>query len=233
MQIHNMIEIHNILWYYLHMEYKLIRSYRKTLSIKISPNGEVIVHSPNKCSLKFIENFLKSKLNWITEKQQERQDNLTKFMPYINMEKILLLGTCYLVLDFKDHYEVGGFYIKHSKTNNKKKVLKEFLLKRANQYIFDRVAYLSNLLNLKYNDIKIMSAKHVWGSCNNLKQLKFNFKLIMLPQKLIDYVICHELCHTKQLNHSKEFWQLLDRLGYKKTEVKQNFKEYNFVLQLF
>lgn len=233
MQSENMIDIHNILWYYLHMEYKLIRSKRKTLAIKIAPNGEVIVNSPNKCSLKYIENFLKSKIDWITEKQKEQQNILIKNMAYVNMEKIFMFGVSYSISDFKDHYEVGDFYIKHSKASNKKKVLKEFLIKQAYEYIFDRVAYLSNLLNLKYKDIKIMSAKHVWGSCNILKQLKFNFKLIMLPPNLIDYVICHELCHTKQLNHSKEFWQLLDNLGYKKTEVKQSFKDYNFVLQLF
>ena len=78
MQIRNMIEIHNILWYYLHMEYKLLRSKRKTLAIKIAPNSEVIVNSPNKCSLKYIENFLKSKIDWITEKQKEQQTETNK-----------------------------------------------------------------------------------------------------------------------------------------------------------
>ena len=88
------------------------------------------------------------------------------------------------------------------------------------------------MLNLSYRDIQIISARKKWGSCNNLKQLRFNFRLVMLPKNLIDYVICHELCHTKQLNHSKEFWKLLENLGYKKTAIKQSFKAYNFVLEL-
>ncbi len=60
-----------------------------------------------------------------------------------------------------------------------------------------------------FNDIKIKRMKSRWGSCSTKKNLNFNYRLIELPERLIDYVIVHELCHLKEFNHSKKFWNLV------------------------
>lgn len=228
----NVIEKYYILWYYFNMEYKLIRSLRKTLAIKITPNGEIIVLSPKKCSLQYINNFLIEKQNWIKKTREMQLQKSNRLETYQCLEKIFLFGKECKIIDNISHYQIDGYYIKHTKSNNKEKIIKQFYTKLANEYICQRTYELSNKLQLPYKDIKIISARKKWGSCNNLKQLRFNFRLIMLPKFLIDYVICHELCHTQYLNHGKEFWLMLEKLGYKKTAIKQNFQEYNFVLEL-
>lgn len=232
MQIAKIIEKYNILWYYLNMEYKLIRSRRKTLAIKISDMGEIIVLAPNKCSLLFIDKFVKEKQNWITNTQNRVLKNQEKIKQYKMLNKIYLFGSEYDVIDCGNHYIIGEYYIKHSKSANKTKVIKDFFVKLANNYIVERTKKIADMINIDFSNISIISARKKWGSCNNLKELRFNFRLIMIPKSLIDYVICHELCHIKELNHSKEFWNLLERLGYKKITVKQQFNDYNFVLQL-
>ncbi|MBP6880316.1 M48 family metallopeptidase [Candidatus Saccharibacteria bacterium] len=60
-----------------------------------------------------------------------------------------------------------------------------------------------------FNQVAIRDQSSRWGSCSSLKNLNFNWKLLYLPEKLIDYVVVHELCHLKEQNHSKNFWALV------------------------
>ncbi|MBO7526842.1 MAG: M48 family metallopeptidase [Clostridia bacterium] len=213
------------------MEYKLVREKRKTLIIKILDSGEVLVKSPKKCSNNYINNFVFSKQKWIQEKVALVKQSLLQNKAYFNLESLLIFGKSYKVIDDKKTYKIGDYLIKHSKSNNKSNCIKKFLFTLANNYIIDRCQVLAKKLDLKYKDVKIISSRQKWGSCNSLKQLRFNFRLMCLPQNLIDYVICHELCHIKQLNHSKAFWLLLEELGYKKHIIKNEFKPYAFVLK--
>lgn len=215
------------------MEYKLIRSKRKTLVIKIIDNCQIIVLAPNKCSLKNINDFVVANQNWIAKKIQQKQAENQLLAKYYNFDNILLFGESLDVVDKTNHYQIGEHYVKHSKSSNKQKVIKEFLKKQANVYIISRAKQIAQNFGFEYKDIQITSAKRSWGSCNSLKCLKFNYKTIMLPKQLIDYVICHELCHLKEMNHGVKFWKMLGDMGYKKTEVNKAFKPYNFVLQLF
>ncbi len=214
------------------MEYKLKRGSRKTLAIKITADGNLEVLAPKKCSLKYIEDFIKSKDKWIQTHMQNVKQKQIAYQDFYSLDKLVVLGRVYDVIDYGNHYMVGDYYIKHTKASNKKNVLKKFINSLANEYILNRVKEISKILNLEYKSAEIISARKKWGSCNNLKQLKFNFRLVMLPKELIDYVICHELCHLKELNHSKEFWNLLIKIGYNKSEVKTKIKEYAFVLQM-
>ena len=64
-------------------------------------------------------------------------------------------------------------------------------------------------MSVTYNQFRIKEQKTRWGSCSKRNNLNFNWKIIMAPEKVIDYVIIHELCHLVHFNHSKEFWNLL------------------------
>lgn len=214
------------------MEYKLKRSSRKTLAIKITTDGNLEVLAPKKCSLKYIEDFLKSKEKWIQTHILNVKQRQVLYQDFYLLNKLVVLGKVYDVIDYGNHYMVGDYYIKHTKASNKKNVLKKFINSLATEYVLNRVKEIAKILNLDYKSSEIISARKKWGSCNNLKQLKFNFRLVMLPKGLIDYVICHELCHLKELNHSKEFWGLLEKIGYDKSGVKSKIKEYSFVLQI-
>lgn len=214
------------------MEYNLVRRNKKSISLKINQNGEILVYAPKKCSLKFINEFVNSKKDWILKHQIIIKQNQDKYKDFFSLNRILIFGEEYNILDFGNHYQIGNFYVKHTKASRKEQVIKKFLMQLANDYILNRTKEIATTLNLNYNQAEIISARKKWGSCSNAKNLKFNFRLIMLPKKLIDYVICHELCHLKQMNHSKEFWNLLQDLGYNKTNLKESFKPYSFVLQV-
>ncbi|PIR43823.1 zinc-dependent protease, partial [candidate division WWE3 bacterium CG10_big_fil_rev_8_21_14_0_10_32_10] len=76
-----------------------------------------------------------------------------------------------------------------------------------------------NFLNLKYKKIYIKNVKTIWGSCSSRKNLNFNYKLVMAPHNIIDYVVIHEVCHLVHQNHSKSFWSLVK-------SIDPNFKEH-------
>jgi predicted metal-dependent hydrolase len=86
-----------------------------------------------------------------------------------------------------------------------------WLKHRAKIFIPERVNVLSAKTGFDFSKITIRSQKTRWGSCSSSGKLSFNFKLMKHKKDVIDYVIIHELCHLKELNHSKKFWNLVSK----------------------
>lgn len=80
------------------------------------------------------------------------------------------------------------------------------------KYIEPKVAFYADLMgNLKYNKVRVKYAKSLWGSCSSTGNLSFNVRLIHYPPAVIDYVIVHELAHLVHRNHSKDFWDFVEK----------------------
>ena len=80
---------------------------------------------------------------------------------------------------------------------------------KAIEIIKKRVEYFSAVYGFSYNKVSVRNQRTCWGSCTSKGNLSFNYKIIFLDDYLRDYVIVHELCHLKELNHSKRFWDLV------------------------
>lgn len=99
---------------------------------------------------------------------------------------------------------------------------KKIYTQEARLLLTERVMHFSKQHNLYYNAISIKVMKSQWGSCSIKKNLNFNTKLVFLPRDLVDYVVVHELCHLKEMNHSKAFWDLVESImpDYRAREKK-------------
>jgi len=106
-----------------------------------------------------------------------------------------------------------------------KTAIGEALRVEANSYIPKRVSYLADKYNFKYNKVRLSKASGRWGSCNNNGTISLNIALMQLPFELIDYVIIHELAHTKQMNHSRDFWNIVET-------INPDYKEHRKTLKL-
>lgn len=88
----------------------------------------------------------------------------------------------------------------------------EKMREQARRVIPGRVAYFAPLVGVTYGRITIRDQKTRWGSCSGAGNLNFNFRLVMAPSEVLDYVVVHELCHRRQMNHSELFWDEVSRI---------------------
>ncbi|MFP4514762.1 MAG: M48 family metallopeptidase [Parcubacteria group bacterium] len=133
------------------------------------------------------------------------------------------------IISKKDWIEKKFQYF--DKLPKKKKFSREHYLENkeiARKLIQTKVDKYSNDLALDYQRISIRAQKTRWGSCSKQGNLNFNYKIILLPEYLQDYIIIHELCHLKELNHSKRFWDLVASICPDYKKHRQELKNINF-----
>lgn len=100
----------------------------------------------------------------------------------------------------------------------------------ARLLIEERVEHFNNQYGFNYHKINIKNQKTRWGSCSQRGNLNFNYKLLFLPSKMRDYVIVHEVCHLKELNHSSTFWDLVASIFPDHADIKKELRKYSVVL---
>ena len=169
------------------LEYTLLRSKRKTISIRITENGTVEVRAPLHLADAQIHRFVLSKEKWIRKHLENRK---APALPPFTPEEVQALAD------------------------------------KALETIPKRVAHFAELVGVTYGRITIRNQKTRWGSCSAKGNLNFNCLLMLAPPQVLDYVVIHELCHRKEMNHSARFWAAVERFcpEYKaaRTWLKQN-----------
>ncbi|MCF7843823.1 M48 family metallopeptidase [Candidatus Gracilibacteria bacterium] len=104
-----------------------------------------------------------------------------------------------------------------------KQEIKEYKTQALN-IVSSRLEYWNTFYNFTYNKITIKNTKSRWGSCSKKGNLNFNYKIVLLPQKLADYIIVHELCHLGEMNHSSKFWTLVSKTIPDHKELRKQLK---------
>lgn len=158
------------------IEYTLIKSKRRTMAITVKQDGSVIVRTPLRCSKKKAEKFVLENREWILRAQKKMEDR-----------------------------RAAGNDAKEGVQPFSKDEIAE-LRKQAKRVLPVMVAQLADIIGVSYGRISIRAQKTRWGSCSSKGNLNFNCLLILLPENVQRYVVVHELCHRKQMNHSAAFW---------------------------
>ena len=112
----------------------------------------------------------------------------------------------------------------------KKKKLPVIDRKVARKFLCKRIAELAQTHNFNYNRISIRKQKTRWGSCSTKNNINLNANLLHLPSELVDYVLLHELVHTRVKNHGPDFWNELDTVVPNAKQVDQRLKNYQYCL---
>jgi predicted metal-dependent hydrolase len=191
---------------------------RKTVSIFIERDGSVRVLAPITSSDDTIEAAVKSKEYQIFTKlakwKELNQGKVNRV--YVNGQSFLYLGRNYR-LKIVETQDVplknsGGFFLLDKKHLDKAgKAFKNFYKKKAEQKITERLKLIKDKFEVKPSSVKVLELQNRWASWTPNNGLNFNWKCVMAPVSVIDYIIVHEMVHLKYPNHSTEFWNELDK----------------------
>lgn len=203
------------------IEFNVVYSKRKTVCIKIEPPGTITVIAPEKTKDEVIIGIVKNKGGWISKKLSEAQDKqlLKKVHEYLSGEDFLYLGLNYALQITIDKaaknpiifIEEDLLYATVDKISidKIKASLEMWYRERATDKILERIEYYQMNFKEIPSKVIIKNQKKRWGSCNSRRELFFNWRIIMAPIKVFDYIVVHEMSHMVYLNHSKEFWGLV------------------------
>jgi predicted metal-dependent hydrolase len=102
--------------------------------------------------------------------------------------------------------------------------------KMARKRLEERADHFSSTYGLRYKSIRLSSAKTRWGSCGPTNNLNFNWVIIFAPPQIIDYLVVHELAHTRHKNHQKHFWQTVEEMHPEYKENRKWLREHSYML---
>ena len=189
----------------------------KSITLKINKDC-INITTPFFLTNKKIDDLLYKKLNWI-KKQLLIQSNIQTFIKkeYVNGEEFLFLGETYnLKIREGNQYSIkieDGFLmviVKDVQNISKiKRLIRKWLHDQSVLYFNKETFYFAEKNKLNLHSVKVREYSARWGSCSTNGDISFNWRLIMAPPHIIEYVIIHELMHIKEHNHSSRFWDLV------------------------
>ena len=220
---------------------KIVKGKRKTVTLKIISGAELLVKAPSAFSNTRLKELLEKKKKWILEHASVFTEEKNPFLSirYIDGSKVYYMGKAYeFHVKYQEPDGEGKTEADIRKTNERisvetidtseeyvKKQMQTWYKNQARNEIIKMIQKYRPYIGEKIGTIRIKSQKSRWGSCSELGNLNFNWHLILLPESLMEYVVVHELCHLRYLNHSEDFWncvkQILPDYKERETELKK------------
>ncbi|WP_163100229.1 M48 family metallopeptidase [Peribacillus alkalitolerans] len=214
------------------IHYEIQYKNRTSFGIQIDGYGNVQVLAPKGTSNEHVLRLLESNWDLILQKANEMKDRLQGPMKkvYEHGESFLYLGKTFPIQIHhdpnitQDHIvfeeDKLHIYVKLHEDEKIKQALKRFYYKQCKSLVEKSISSYQSHFKTKPRAITISDSKATWGTCDSRLQLTFNWKLAMAPQKVIDYVVVHEMCHMHHLNHDRSFWRLVGKImpDYKEQE---------------
>ena len=190
------------------------RRRRKTSSIIIS-NGIVKVVVPDQISDFTIKELINKRMSWIKKKLQD-ESNIKPVIvkEYVDDESFTYLGNNYKLKSFVSNIsfvKVSSDYInvslpKKSKENIKS-LLERWYKEKAIEILTEKTNRYAKIIGVLPTAISVGDYKSKWGSCSIEGKISYNWKIIIAPSRVLEYIVIHELCHMLEHNHSKEYWR--------------------------
>jgi predicted metal-dependent hydrolase len=192
--------------------YRLVRARRRTIGLMVEPEG-VQVRAPRHATLTDIEGFIREKEHWIRKRLAA-----PRRVPFVWQAGARLPWLGRTVTLTLRHGEAGAWLSEGELefgladgVSLRERAL-GWIRGRALEFFCDRVAKLSGPHGLRVSSVGLSDAQTRWGSCGGNGRILLNWRLMLLPPHLIDYVAAHELAHLRELNHSPRFWNIVASL---------------------
>ena len=210
---------------------------RRSIRIEITYAGDVKVSYPQSIDIKKVDDFVREKSKWISEKVAQVSASRNEFADIISFQKTLLLGKKVNIVFTpglkRAELQSGVLFLPQKSKENVKDATKKFVLNFAKEVLPQCTAYFAEKVGKCPVKISVSHLKSKWGSCNANREIKLNAKTAMLPRELMEYIVIHELCHLFELNHSQTFWKKVRQFCPNADLMRKRLKNYSFLINLF
>ena len=209
------------------IRYRVVRSARrkKTVTITLDRDKAVVVAAPLKTRNADIKEIVTKRAGWILRKLQE-EDPRPQPRQFVSGESLYYLGRAVPIHvqttfgptpsvkleEWSFKIECPGYLEGEERQAALREALMSWYWSRADETIRENVERWQSRVGRKPARISLGDQKSLWGSCSSKGSLRFNWRIVMAPTPLIDYVVVHELCHLVVANHSDRFWEQVARL---------------------
>ncbi len=199
------------------IHYTLERRQRRTVGLKITQEG-LVVHAPKRIAQTILESLIAQKADWILKKLEARSANQQPPMQWQHGDQLLLLGNNITLVTKQDirsravEYTPGFLQLampNHDEPSAVERKVLQWYKKQALTDFSRRLALFATKLGVPTPELFLSNARSRWGSCNSRKEIRLNWRLLQAPPHIINYVVCHELAHLKEMNHSAKFWAVV------------------------
>ncbi len=194
----------------------IIYSNRQTFGLEIDEWGKLTIRAPKKATEKEIQQVIVEKQRWILTKQQSAKKKRPKDYSFDGTEEFFFLGKRYSVLfhteKVKIKFDGEKFLISEKYRDKLQDIMTAWYKDKAlkiSSFLTDKY---TDKLGIKHRNVKITSAKTRWGSCSSQKNININWRLVLAPLQVLEYVVAHEVAHLKFMDHSTNFWQTVGEL---------------------
>lgn len=193
---------------------------RKSLGITVERDGSLLLHTPTSVSDPEIEAFINEKRLWIFTKLAAKEILTEQSHPerrFVEGEGFCYLGRAYRLTLVDNRiqsliFKSGRFYLSRQQQDSARELFIDWYKQKAFQRLPTLIAEFSSRLGSKTQGLRVIDLGNRWGSCTDSGVLNFHWKVMQLPQKLIRYLVAHEVAHLVEKHHSPEFWQIVERL---------------------
>ncbi len=222
------------------IECKLIKSDRKSIAIEITRDGEVLIRVPKKMKEQDLGRIIKSRQRWIYVRVMAARERQPVSNLYVTGRKLLFLGQqIELQVEYQNKrervFQLGDklhVWIMEEHKEQIPRMIEQWYRHQARIILRNLTDKYANMMNLSVNQIFIKDQKTRWGSCSAKHNLNYNYRLVMAPEPVIEYVVIHELCHLIHMNHSVDFWHEVEKVQPEYKKYRKWLKEHQYDLQL-
>lgn len=221
------------------MQYTVVKQKRKTATIVINDQLEVLVKVPHYMTKKQIEYLVNKHEKWITESLEKRR-SFSEKNDWYQTKRMLYLGDYWPVTLMQDPSQKSRAFfdgkrfivISDGSEVAARQEMECFFRKKAKELLIPLANEYASLLEVTFNRVSVRKQATRWGSCSSKGNLSFNVKILCAPTEMISYVVLHEVMHLKHFNHSKTFWQEIEMMMPDYKRRMNYFKQFgqNFMI---
>ena len=232
------------------IQFEIIYSKRKTLAIEVRPPSTIIVRAPQRTNRQNIDDLVRSKIKWITKSLEtvsmvEQREKIL----YSEGSEVTVLGFPRRIsivqivgkLPRNARFQLGPKSLTISydraklETNEHvflKKKLVKFFKNKSLEYLKEKTYKYAELIGKGPSEVTVRYFKSRWASTYSTDKIKYNYRLVMAPVPVINYVVVHELVHLVHFNHSPKFWKLVETYIPNRKEIEEELRRKSDVYKL-